>query len=165
MDAIKHMRKLDDMNHDCHLDPWILFHSCNNYELLSPLLCTYGKFHSSENIQHMHIKNQLYWYNFIQKIKFHWCESHVISWISWITIMAKCHFAFKFNPSNMCKFNWYILLLRFIFIHVSYFIMHGMKSHSFDNFPSFCFSFSCCPLFGELAKNIGNAPGGDGSLV
>ncbi len=65
----------------------------------------------------------------------------------------------------MCKFNWYILLLRFIFIHVSYFIMHGVKSHSFDNFPSFCFSFSSCPLLVELAKNIGNAPGGDGSLV
>jgi hypothetical protein len=23
MDAIKHMRKLDDMNHDSHLDPWM----------------------------------------------------------------------------------------------------------------------------------------------
>lgn len=99
----------------------------------------------------MHIKIQLYWYNFIQKINFHWCESHVISWI---ISMAKWHFALKFNSSNMCKFNWYILLLRFIFIHVSYFIMHGVKSHSFDNFPSFCFSFSSCPLFGELAKNI-----------
>jgi hypothetical protein len=34
MDAIKHMRKLDDMNHDCHLDPWILFDSCNNYAFM-----------------------------------------------------------------------------------------------------------------------------------
>jgi hypothetical protein len=32
--------------------------------------------------------------------------------------------------------------------------MHGVKSHPFDNFPSFCFSFSSCPHFGELAKNI-----------
>jgi hypothetical protein len=40
MDAIKHMRKLDDMNHDSHLDPWMLnkyivLHACNNYEFLN----------------------------------------------------------------------------------------------------------------------------------
>jgi hypothetical protein len=35
MGVIKHMRKLDDMNHDSHLDPWILFHACNNYEFMN----------------------------------------------------------------------------------------------------------------------------------
>jgi hypothetical protein len=38
--------------------------------------------------------------------------------------------------------------------------MHGVKSHSFDNFPSFCFSFSSCRLFVELAKNIRNVAQG-----
>jgi hypothetical protein len=163
MDAIKHTRKLDDMNHDSHLDPWmsnkyILFHACNNYEFMKIFIYSHYFAHMVNFIQVKTYNICISKFSCIDTIsskkKFHWCESHVISWI---ISMAKCLFAFKLNPSNMCNFNWYILLLRFIFIHVSYFIMHGVKSHSFDNFPSFCFSFSSCPLFGELAKNIGYA--------